>query len=204
MLPDGYDATLSNDLVQLAAQFGAAVQTDHLSANVVLANKVEQETWQDHHLVLLGRPAKNALLRQFNDSLPWPFVQGGDALARTSSGDPGLELQLGDDATVGLIQIIQSPWNNDARRAGRDRHHGCRRPPCRANPVGPRPAPARKPGRHRGLSQTSDNPRIQSTDTRPAQPETPDTPGGSDPGETPAIPTMSDSDKILLAEYWWK
>lgn len=204
VLPDGYDATIANDLVHLAVQFGAAVETDHLPANVFMANNVEQEAWQDYHIVLLGRPAKNALLRQFNDSLPWPFVQGGEALAPTSSGDPGLELQLEADAPVGLIQIAQSPWNKTrallaltgVTDAGA--HLAVQ---TLLNPAQPL---------HGNLvvaearSETDNNPRIQTTDTRPAKPETPDTPGPSDPGETPAMPTLSGADKILLAEYWWK
>jgi hypothetical protein len=204
VLPDGYDAVVSNDVVQLAAYLGAAVQTDHLSARAVVAPKVARETWQNHNLVLLGHLSKNALLREFNDDLAWTFVQNGNALAPTSSGDPGLELQLGPNATVGTIQVAQSPWNQG-----------------RALLVlsGTTDAGAHlavqtllNPGRVlRGnlavvesLSESGDNLRIQSTDTRPAQPQDPDTPGGGEPGETPTIPALSDSDKVLLAEYWWK
>jgi hypothetical protein len=204
VLPDAYDATISNDLIQLAAQFGAAVQTDHLRVNVAVANTVDQDDWIDHHLVLLGRPAKNVLLRQFNDHLPWPFVQDGDALARTSKGDPGLTLQLGADATVGLIQVASSPWNKIRTVL---------------TLTGPTDEGAHlavqtlldPDQRLRGdlvvveaLPQAGRRPRIQSTDTRPPRAQDPGTPEGSDPGETPAIPAMSGSDKILLAEYWWK
>jgi hypothetical protein len=204
VLPSDYDAALSNDVVQLAALFGAAVQNDHLQANVLVASKVEPEEWQDHYLILLGLPDRNALLREFNDDLPWSFLQGSNSLTRASRGTPGLTLQMGEDAAVGLIELIQSPWNgvravlaltgtSDAgvRLAVRTVLDPTQT--LRGNLVVVE-----------ALSPGSGNPRIQMTDTRPAQPETPDTPGGSDSGETPAIPEMSDADRILLAEYWWK
>jgi hypothetical protein len=201
VMPNGYDAVLADDLVRLVARYGAVVETDHLSANVLVADDVEQDDWQGYNIVLLGRLAQNSLLREFNDRLPWRFIDGGDALTRTSKGEPGLQLELGEDATVGLIQIIPSPWNKvrtlmavtgtsddgvhlavqtllDANQALRGNLVVIEAPPTGAR-------------------------RVQSTDTRPAQADEPDTPG-SDPGETPAIPTMSDSDKTLLAEYWWK
>jgi hypothetical protein len=204
VLPDGYDATISNDVVQLAALFGAVVQNDHLEANVLVAYNVEQEEWQDHDLVLMGRPTKNALLREFNDNLPWPFLQESDSLTDASRGTPGLSLQLGEDATVGLIQLAQSPWNEmravlaltGTTDAGA--HLAVR---AFLDPI--------KTLRGdlvvvEALSPESDSPRIQMTDTRPAQPEIPEPSGDTVPEETTAIPAMSDADRILLAEYWWK
>jgi hypothetical protein len=204
VLPDGYDATVSDDLVQLAVQFGAAVQTDHLAANVLVAHNVEQETWQDHHLVLLGRFSKSALLRQFNDILPWPFVQGGEALARTSNGDPGLELGLGPDATVGLIQVAQSPWNETRTILAltgitdEGAHLAVQTLLDPGTPLHGNLAVVE------ARSPTDENPRIQTTDTRPAIPEKPETPGENDPTENPTLSPLSGSDRILLAEYWWK
>jgi hypothetical protein len=204
VLPEGYGTTESNQVVQLAAQFGAAVKNDHLSANVLVAPKVDQERWKDYHLVLMGRPTKNVLLRQFNENLPWRFVKGTDTLARASSGDPGLELQLTEAAMVGLIQVAQSPWNemrtvlaltgttdDGAHLAVRtllDPEQN-----LRGNLIV-----------LETLSPTGANPRIQITDTRPAQPVAPATPGEVNPGDPSAIPTMSEPDKILLAEHWWK
>jgi len=204
VLPDEYDVAYSNDVVQLAVQFGAAVKNDHLLANVLLATKVERESWQNHHLVVLGRPTQNVLLRQFNDNLPWRFTRGSDTLAGVSSGDPGLQLQLGDNATVGLIQVAQSPWDKTrtilaltgttdagahlAVRTLLDPEQELRGDLV----VVEAPSPA------------SDNPRIQIIDTRPAGPETPVAPGDGDPGAPSAIPTMSSSDRLLLAESWWK
>jgi hypothetical protein len=204
VLPEEYGAVQSNDVVLLAAHLGAVVKNDHLAANVLSAAKVAQEDWQNHNLILLGRPTQNVLLRQFNDSLPWRFVRGSDTLARASSGDPGLRLQLDEDATVGLIQVAQSPWNKARSILAL---------------TGPTDAGALlavrtllNPGKSlRGnlvviesRSPESNNPHIQITDTRPTSAETPTIPGDGDPGDPSSIPTMSSSDKILLAESWWK
>lgn len=206
VLPKGYDAGMSNDVVQLAAQFGAAVKNDHLAANVLLASKAEQNTWQDHHLVLLGRPTQNALLSEWNDNLPWQFARGSDTLARISGGDPGLELQLGDDAAVGLIQIAQSPWNKTrtvlaltgTTDAGVHLAVQTLLDPEQRLRGNLAVAETRSP------TTGSSTRRIQVTDTRPPIPETPDTPGDGDPGGPSGLSTLSDTDKILLAEYWWK
>jgi hypothetical protein len=202
VMPNGYDAALADDLVRLVARFGAAVETDHLSANVLVADDVKQDDWLGYNIVLLGRLAQNSLLSEFNDRLPWRFVEGGDALTDTSKGEPGLQLELGEDASVGLIQIIPSPWNKvyalmAVTGTSDDGVHLAVQTLLNADQA------------LRGNLVVIEAPptgarRIQSTDTRPAQADEPDTPGGSDSGETPAIPTMSDSDKTLLAEYWWK
>jgi hypothetical protein len=204
VLPEEYDVTTSSSLIRLAARFGAAVKNDHLAANVLRATKVEQEGWQNHNLVLLGIPTQNVLLRQFNDSLPWRFVRGSDTLARYISGDTEAELQLDENAAVGLIQIAQSPWNKErtvlaltgttdkgAQLAVRTFFDPPR--PLRGNLVVVE-----------ALSPTSSSPRLQMLDTRPTNPETPIAPGTGDPGDPSAVPAMSSSDKLLLAESWWK
>jgi hypothetical protein len=203
VVPDTLDASLASDVVQLAAAFGAAVQTDHLEANIALAGKAPQETWQDHNLVLLGHPTKNALLQQFNASLPWPFDQDGGTFAPDRGRELGLEPQLGDSATVGLIQLAQSPWN-----------------PYRAVLVltGSTDAGAHLAAQallNSGQDLSGDlamaettpaisDPRIQSIDTRPPLSELPTDPIESDPEDPLALPSISGSDRILLAEYWWK
>jgi hypothetical protein len=207
VLPEGYDLAYSNAVVQLAAQLGAAVKNDHLSAKVSLASKVERKSLEDYHLILLGRPTQNLLLRQFNDSLPWSFVQGSDELTRTSDGDPGLELQLDDSATVGLIQIAQSPWDETHTMLALTGTTDAGAQLAVQTLLDPEQDLRGNLAVVESLSPTGNNPRLQVTDTRPAQPDTPDTPDTPEDGETkdtPAIPPISGPDMLLLAEGWWK
>lgn len=204
VLPEGYSAALSDDVVQLAAQLGTAVKNDHLAANVLLASKVEQETWENHHLVLLGRPTQNPLLRQLNNLLPWQFARGSDRLAPASGGDPGLELRLGDDATVGLIQVAQSPWNKARALLALTGTTDAGVHLAVRTLLDPEQSLRGNLAVVESLLPASKTPRVQVTDTRPSLPERPDTPGEVEPGQPSALPTLSNSDKLLLAEYWWR
>jgi hypothetical protein len=204
VLPEGYDIAYSNNVVQLAVQFGAAVKNDHLSAKVSLASKIDRESLEDYHPILLGRPTQNLLLRQFNDSLPWKFVQGSDELARTSDGDPGLELQLDGSATVGLIQIAQAPWDETRTMLALTGTTDAGAHLAVQTLLDPEQDLRGNLAVVESLSPTGDNPRLQVTDTRPAQPEPLDTPEDGETKDTPAIPTISGPDMLLLAEVWWK
>jgi hypothetical protein len=204
VLPDQPNAAIAADLVQLAAQFGSVVKNDHLAVHAASAKSVEQETWQDHHLVLVGRPTQNALLIELNEGLPWPFVAGSDTPGPVPDEEIGLEIDPEQDS--GLIQVASSPWNETrsilALTGTTDESvqlaiQALLEPEqeLKGNLALVEPIPDKE-----GLI------RVQTTDTRPSSPtEGPAPPGGDGPrGESSTTPTLSSEDKVLLAERWWK
>jgi hypothetical protein len=59
------------------------------------------------NLIMIGLPSENPAINRVNELLPQPFEAGSDKLA------PGYGVHLptsDQDASVGLLQIIRSPW----------------------------------------------------------------------------------------------
>ena len=111
VLPDQPQSAILDDLIRLAIYLGSPTITEYLSAHVTYASKVDQETWQDYHLVLLGRPSENLLLERFNSYLPHPFVANSDLLEPLIIDSVAFQPDPGRDA--GLLEIAPSPWNKE-------------------------------------------------------------------------------------------
>jgi hypothetical protein len=111
VLPDQAYPTVFSDLIQLAVLLGSSGQPGFVSPRVAYAAEVDEEPRANYHLILLGRPTENALLRAANAYLPHPFVPGSDVLeplavdSVTFLPDP--------ERDAGLLEIIVSPWNED-------------------------------------------------------------------------------------------
>jgi hypothetical protein len=67
------------------------------------------EALRDTHIIAIGRPSSNPLLVATNSVLPQPFVAGAD-MPDQSAGP--LQVRLPDDFSVGLIELLRSPWDN--------------------------------------------------------------------------------------------
>jgi hypothetical protein len=62
------------------------------------------------HLILIGRPTRNALLQEINGSLPQPFVAGTDNI------QPQIDrvvFRLPDDLDLGYLQLMPSSWSQN-------------------------------------------------------------------------------------------
>jgi hypothetical protein len=111
VLPDQPSEAIFNHLIQLAIRLGSPIGTEYISAHVAYASQVTQETWQDHHLILLGRPTENAILGELNSYLPHPFVAGSDILEPLIIDSVAFSPDPNRDA--GLLEIAASPWRQD-------------------------------------------------------------------------------------------
>jgi hypothetical protein len=207
--PDTLSGTMIGDLVQLAAQVGRKTRTEYFAIRVAYAAEVEgkQETWQDRHLVAIGRPTANGLLGTFNASLPQPFVEGKDELKPVETApvafrtDPGLD--------IGVLEITYSPWNPEytllaitgtsdegvhmAMEALAEPEHGLEGNLVLVQPALGGPSDARE-------SQISSYVIEVQRPTRPGEEATTDQ--GSEKEET-SEGEVAKSVKILLAERWW-
>jgi hypothetical protein len=62
------------------------------------------------HLILIGRPSRNLLLQEVNESLPQPFIPGSDTIRPQIDK---IVFRLPDDLDLGYVQLLSSNWNQD-------------------------------------------------------------------------------------------
>lgn len=196
VLPDQPSPHIFNYLIQLAVRLGsAATSPEYISAHAVYASEVNANVQRNNHLILLGRPTKNALLSEVNNYLPHPFVPGSDLLEPLIVDSVAL---LPDpDRDAGLLEIADSPrsekYNLLAITGTTD--EGIRlavqtllgqTSRLKGNLAIIEPA----------FTPLSDEPNqvsIYSIDTRPSAGE-----------ETSMSDATSENDLALLAERWWR
>jgi hypothetical protein len=111
VLPDHPSPPILDDLIRLAVLLGSPNRPGLVSARVAYAAEVDEESRRDYHLILLGRPTENALLRAANAYLPQPFVPGSDALEPLAVDS--VAFMPDPSRGAGLLEIISSPWSED-------------------------------------------------------------------------------------------
>ena len=109
VMPDQLSSAVLDYLMQLAVRLGSATKSQNIDARVTYAQQITQELQREYHLILLGRPTENALLRQVNDYLPQPFAADSDLLAPLAVDTVAFAPDPNRDA--GLLELINSPWN---------------------------------------------------------------------------------------------
>jgi hypothetical protein len=214
VLPDQPTTALVSDLLRLGVQLGALSNVDYLPAYVKYASEVDRESWQDSHLILLGRATKNTLLGELNSYLPRPFAVGPestgqesgdrDVFAPVSSDDseqpvPAAFL-LDSERDTGVLQTVRSPWNQEkallAVAGTTDR--GVRLA------IQALLEPAQNlEGNIAIIDLVSGNTsliRVYSTDIGPAN----STMDGGSQKEDPEKDAAPDPNMILLTQRWWK
>jgi len=97
-------------LLELSARLGAATGGNYLAIQVGQASELSSELRQSRHIVIIGQPSTNALVREVNDCLPQPFLQGSDELSQVHN--PAI-ITLDPQRSIGLVQLTASPWNPD-------------------------------------------------------------------------------------------
>jgi hypothetical protein len=111
VLPDQLSPSRLNDLIQFAVRLGSATTTEDISAHVAYASEIDEGIRRSHHLILLGRPTENALLREVNAYLPQPFVPDSDILEPLIVDT--VAFVLNPDRDAGLLEIANSPWDEN-------------------------------------------------------------------------------------------
>jgi hypothetical protein len=105
VLPDRPSALDLRLALALSAQFGAVSRGDVLLSSSTVS-ELKQEDLSNNHVVLIGTPSGNPLMR----SLGLPAA----VITDTGSATPGYMFQLGGrpvDSRDGVVQILPSPWN---------------------------------------------------------------------------------------------
>jgi hypothetical protein len=110
VLPDEASSESISQLVQLAARLGSATAAQQIAVEATFAAEVDEGMRNDHHLIVLGRPTQNSLLREINAHLPQPFITDTDLLEPLKVDSVAF---LADpNRAAGLLQIAPSPWDD--------------------------------------------------------------------------------------------
>lgn len=109
VLPDQPSSQTINALMQLAVLLGSPSQTEYISAHVAYASEVDEEIRENRHLILLGRPTENELLRAADAYLPHPFVSDSDILEPLVVDS--VAFVPDPERSAGLLEIGASPWS---------------------------------------------------------------------------------------------
>ncbi len=97
-------------MLRVAADLGRVSGGDRMQAMVMttVGEGVDIDMLSDYHLIVIGRPSRNPLLRQVNAQLPQPFLPDSDGIEQRLN-DVILRLPL--DVSLGYLELIPSPWN---------------------------------------------------------------------------------------------
>ena len=109
-LPETLSQTELDALLNLAVRLGAAAGGNYLALQVRLASDMDLGLKQTHHIVAIGQPSANSLVREVNDSLPQPFLPGGDEPSQIHN--PAV-IAIDPQRSIGYVQLAASPWNPD-------------------------------------------------------------------------------------------
>jgi uncharacterized repeat protein (TIGR01451 family) len=101
--PEEWEKTL-----QLAAALGRAAGGPDFAPAVALGDIQSQAKLSNYHLIAIGRPSRNLVLRQVNEQLPQPFLPDSDVIEQKLNK---VILRLPSGVSLGYVQLIPSPWN---------------------------------------------------------------------------------------------
>jgi len=94
--------------LRLAVVLGSAAGGPDLAPAVTLQDAEPPMELGDYHLVVIGRPSRNAMLAQFNAQLPQPFQPGSDEIEQRIDK---VVFRLPPGLSLGLVELMPSPWN---------------------------------------------------------------------------------------------
>jgi len=96
-------------MVQVASVLGAQASGGALSPRVSLGEIPDmQAQLAPYNVMAFGLPSANPVIAAVNENLPQPFVPGENALQQEIGN---ITYRLPDNYSVGLVELIPSPWN---------------------------------------------------------------------------------------------
>jgi hypothetical protein len=96
-------------LAVVAAKLGTYVETDGVRLTATTVDQFDPATTTASHIVAIGAPDRNELLRRYADQLPQPLTRTADG---TIAAAGGRELFLAEThGQAGYIQLLPAPWS---------------------------------------------------------------------------------------------
>ncbi len=109
-LPGTLNSTERDALLNLAVRLGAAARGNYLALQAGWVDELTAELKQNYHIITIGQPSLNPLIREVNDSLPQPFVP--DSNEPLQIHNPAV-ITFDPQRSIGFVQLLASPWNPD-------------------------------------------------------------------------------------------
>lgn len=105
VLPD--DLAFIGRVPELASEFGRAITSNIVDLPVATAGRLNEKERHDSNLVVFGLAESNPLIAELNPWLPLRLERTGRLLQSPDGPLAGVR----DDVSLGVIQIISSPFN---------------------------------------------------------------------------------------------
>jgi hypothetical protein len=107
VIPDQYDQNDLGHISRLSFMIGTSPHLLSYPPGVLTAGTFMQHESEHRNVILVGLASQNSATMSTNDLLPQPFTKDGKSLQEGY----GVYLPTSDkDASLGLMQIIPSPW----------------------------------------------------------------------------------------------
>lgn len=74
------------------------------------ADEIPAEEKANYNLLIVGQPSKLPIIAELNETLPAPFLDGGDI---ASQSNLQVTFRVPPSAPVGYLEMVPSPWNPD-------------------------------------------------------------------------------------------
>ena len=110
-LPDTPTIEEWETVLSLAARLGNSAAGKTILP-VVTMGDTRAEELANYHVIAIGQPSRNALIREVNPQLPQPFLPGSDQIEQRLDD---IVFRLPPGTSLGYLQLIPSPW--DGKRA---------------------------------------------------------------------------------------
>jgi hypothetical protein len=95
-------------LLRFSQLYGALSPQGVYKFKVNMESEPNTDQFRDYDIVAIGLPTQNPMIQLVNDSLTQPFLEGTDTLKQEVGN---ITYRLTPDFSVGVIQVITSPWN---------------------------------------------------------------------------------------------
>lgn len=110
VIADHYDQKDLDSISRLSFMLGASSYQPNRPPEVMTAASFAQKKTNYPNVILVGLPLENSVIRSTNDLLPQPFTKDKNSL----QDGYGVYLPTAHaDASLGLMQIMPSPWVKD-------------------------------------------------------------------------------------------
>jgi hypothetical protein len=184
-LPSTLNQIERDIFLDLATQLGAASRGNYVSLKAGFVDQLSDEIKRDYHIITIGQPSINPLIREINDQLPQPFMDSSDEPSQIYN--PAI-IAFDPQRSIGFIQLLASPWSPEKAIlvvTGTDTSGTAQALEVLVN----------TPGRLEGNLAVVEEEYLTTLDTRPLQPS----PGGQLLKST----APASSIRMAQAERWW-
>jgi len=94
--------------VKIASYLASQANSPIVTLSAFYGDEFPVDKRQDYHVILIGRPSQLPVVGELRQELPVPFEAGSD---RAVEGNLRVIFDIPDDAPLGYVQLLVSPWN---------------------------------------------------------------------------------------------